>query len=149
MKDKIQDTMTSGNSTTKKVLVIGPIPPPYGGIATVIDSIVNSELRIDYSFQMFNRSESVYDPGVSYFKLRVLKVKRAWSLFKNLWYGKYGFIHLHGSTAGFLGDALVMVVAFVTGSKVLLHLHGTDWERFYGNVSRFRRFYVQHWPRDP
>ena len=59
--------MTSGNSTTKRVLVIGRLPPPYGGIATVIDSIVNSELRRDYSFEMFNRSESVYDPWTSSF----------------------------------------------------------------------------------
>ena len=36
-----------------------------------------------------------------------------------------------------------MIVAFITGSKVLLHLHGTDWERFYGSVSLFRRFYVR------
>ena len=142
-KKKVQEIMISGNSNTKRVLVIGPLPPPYGGIATVINSIVNSELRIDYSFQMFNRSESIYDPGISSFKRRVLKVKRAWNLFKDLRCGKYGFIHLHGSTAGFLGDTLVMIVAFVSGSKVLLHLHGTDWERFYGNVSRFRRFYVR------
>lgn len=135
--------MDSGNSTTKRVLVIGPLPPPYGGIATVIESIVNSELRYDYSFEMFNRSESIYDPTTSSLRRRVLKVERAWSLFKNLWYGKYDFIHLHGSTKGFLGDTLVMVVAFITRSKVLLHLHGTDWERFYGSVSFFRRFYVR------
>jgi glycosyltransferase involved in cell wall biosynthesis len=143
MKDKVKDTMTSGNSTTKRVLVIGPLPPPYGGIATVIESIVNSELRRDYSFEMFNRSESLYDPGTSSFHRKIIKVRRAWNLFNSLWSGGYDFIHLHGSTSGFLGDTLVMIVAFVTGSKVLLHLHGTDWERFYGSVSLFRRFYVR------
>ncbi|MHB8205706.1 MAG: glycosyltransferase family 4 protein, partial [Desulfomonilaceae bacterium] len=95
------------------------------------------------SFEMFNRSESVYDPGKSSFHRRMLKIKRAWNLFKNLWYGEYDFIHIHGSTSGFLGDTLVMIVAFITGSKVLLHLHGTDWERFYGSVSSFRCFYVR------
>ena len=135
--------MNHRNSTTKKVLVIGPIPPPYGGIATVIDSIINSELREDYSFEIFNRSESVYDWDKSPFQNKILKIKRAGSLLKNLWSGEYCLIHLHGSTSGFFGDTLVMLLAFVTGSKVLLHLHGTDWESFYGSASLFRRIYAR------
>jgi glycosyltransferase involved in cell wall biosynthesis len=34
-------------------------------------------------------------------------------------------------------------VAFLASSRVLLHLHGTDWEKFYGSVSVFRRIYVR------
>ncbi|MCL5126030.1 MAG: glycosyltransferase family 4 protein [Deltaproteobacteria bacterium] len=143
MKDEIQDTMTSGNSAKKRVLIIGPLPPPFGGIATVIDSIINSELSHDFSFEMFNRSESVYEPGSTSLERQTLKIKRAWNLFKKSWSGGYDFVHLHGSTSGFLGDTLVMIIAFIAGAKVLLHLHGTDWEKFYGNVSRFRRFYIR------
>ncbi len=72
-----------------------------------------------------------------------MKAHRVITLFRKLWSGEYEFIHIHGSRAGFLGDTLVMIVAFITSSKVLLHLHGTDWEKFYGSVSRFRRVYVR------
>ena len=130
-------------SKEKRILIVGPVPPPFGGIATVIDSIINSELSKEYVFDIFNRSESIYDSQTSSFQRKLLKAKRVLTLFRQLWLGKYEFIHIHGSTSGFLGDTLVMVVAFLASSRVLLHLHGTDWEKFYGSVSVFRRIYVR------
>jgi glycosyltransferase involved in cell wall biosynthesis len=127
----------------KRILIVGPVPPPFGGIATVIDSIINSELSKEYVFDIFNRSESIYDSEASSVQRKLLKIKRVLKLFRQLWIGKYEFIHIHGSTSGFFGDTLVMVVAFLASARVLLHLHGTDWEKFYGSVSVFRRFYVR------
>ncbi|MGC8659162.1 MAG: glycosyltransferase family 4 protein [Desulfomonilaceae bacterium] len=135
--------MASGESTKKKVLVVGPIPPPFGGIATVIDSITNSELSHDFSFDLFNRSESLYEPGSSSVQRHMLKIQRSLSLFKTCWSGGYDFIHLHGSTSGFLNDTLVMIILWFARAKILLHLHGTDWDKFYGSVSWFRRLYVR------
>jgi glycosyltransferase involved in cell wall biosynthesis len=130
-------------SKEKRILIVGPVPPPFGGIATVIYSIINSELSKEYVFDIFNRSESIYDSQTSSLQRKLLKAKRVLTLFRQLWLGKYEFIHIHGSTSGFLGDTLVMVVAFLASSRVLLHLHGTDWEKFYGSVSMFRRIYVR------
>ncbi len=130
-------------SKEKRILIVGPVPPPFGGIATVIDSIINSELSKEYVFDIFNRSESIYDSQTSSFQRKLLKAKRVLTLFRQLWLGKYEFLHIHGSTSGFLGDTLVMVVAFLASSRVLLHLHGTDWEKFYGSASVFRRIYVR------
>jgi glycosyltransferase involved in cell wall biosynthesis len=130
-------------SKEKRILIVGPVPPPFGGIATVIYSIINSELSKEYVFDIFNRSESIYDSQTSSFQRKLLKAKRVLALFRQLWLGKYEFIHIHGSTSGFLGDTMVMVVAFLASSRVLLHLHGTDWEKFYGSVSMFRRIYVR------
>ena len=130
-------------SKEKRILIVGPVPPPFGGIATVIYSIINSELSKEYVFDIFNRSESIYDSEGSSLQRKLLKAKRVLTLFRQLWFGKYEFIHIHGSTSGFLGDTLVMVVAFLASSRVLLHLHGTDWEKFYGSVSMFRRIYVR------
>ena len=143
MESNIQKAVNPETSKVNKVLIIGPIPPPFGGIATVIDSIINSELKRDFSFELFNRSESLYEAGTGSLRRQLKKIGRALSLFKKLWSGGYDFIHLHGSTSGFAGDTLVLIVAFLARTKALLHLHGTDWGRFYGNVSWFRRFYVR------
>ena len=34
--------------------MVGPVPPPFGGIAAVISDIVNSDLTGEYSFDKIN-----------------------------------------------------------------------------------------------
>jgi hypothetical protein len=46
----------------QRVLVVGPVPPPYGGIASVMEDIANSDLTKEYLFEIFDRS-AVFPPG--------------------------------------------------------------------------------------
>ncbi|MGB9616466.1 MAG: hypothetical protein ACPL7J_04025 [Desulfomonilaceae bacterium] len=38
------------------VLMVGPVPPPFGGIASLMKSIVESGLAKDYLFDIFERN---------------------------------------------------------------------------------------------
>ena len=43
--------------------MLGPVPPPYGGIAAVMDTILHSSLTEEYSFDIFER-ELMFPPGI-------------------------------------------------------------------------------------
>ena len=43
----------------RKVLMMGPVPPPFGGIASVMQTIVSSPLAKDYQFEIFDRGHEV------------------------------------------------------------------------------------------
>jgi hypothetical protein len=41
-----------GRIGVQRVLVVGPVPPPYGGIASVMEDIANSDLTKEYLFEI-------------------------------------------------------------------------------------------------
>ena len=68
----------------KKVLMLGPVPPPYGGIAAVMDTILHSSLTKEYSFDIFER-EGIFPRGYSGFiGKNVFRLKRFLRFFKEL-----------------------------------------------------------------
>jgi hypothetical protein len=41
----------------KKILMVGPVPPPTGGIASVVEDMIHSELASEFSFELFPRPD--------------------------------------------------------------------------------------------
>lgn len=126
----------------KKVLMVGPIPPPYGGIASVMSTIMESELSRDYSFDSFNRSDIPIEFQRS-FRKNLFKMGRLWSFFKELRKGRYDFTHIHSADSAFSGTTVFMLAARLAGTKILLHMHGTDWDLFYTGASGFKKFCIR------
>jgi glycosyltransferase involved in cell wall biosynthesis len=123
--------------------MVGPVPPPYGGIASVMDSITHSKLADEYSFDILNKSD-LFAPNISgRMERNVLRIKRWLLLFSKIVAGDYAFVHMHGSVRAFKGVTLWLCIARLAGAKILLHLHGTSWERFYTEVSAFRKLVVR------
>ena len=52
-------------------------------------------------------------------------------------------VHAHVSVRGFWRDAAIIAAALAARSPVLLHLHGTGFERFYGQCNRLQRAAVR------
>ena len=125
----------------KKVLMLGPVPPPYGGIAAVMDTILHSSLTKDYSFDIFER-EGIFPPGYSGFiGKNVFRLKRFLRFFKELREKQHDFIHLQSVFNGsFSGTIIFMLIARLTQTKILLHLHGTDWDTWYTRASKWKQF---------
>ncbi len=120
--------------------MVGPVPPPYGGIAAVMENILYSELAQEYRFDVFNKSD-LFAPQVSgWWERNYLRIKRWVTFFFMVARGDYAFVHLQGSVWVFNGVVLYMLIARLAGAKILLHLHGTNWKWFYGEASRPKRF---------
>lgn len=130
----------------ERVLMVGPVPPPFGGIASIIDDLVHSTLQDDYEIEIFERIPREKFPSYARgpIKASVFSLKRFMRFFKELRRGKFNLAHIHSSdTAEFLGTTVFMLLARVAGCKVLLHIQGGDWNEFYTYNSLFRKLYTR------
>jgi glycosyltransferase involved in cell wall biosynthesis len=117
----------------KKVLVLGP--PPFGGISSVIQTIVASPLAKDYFFELFERT-NIPDECTGHFSRHIFRIKRFIDFFRTLRNKSYDFLHIHTPfSASFPGTVVFMAIARLTGTKILLHIHGTDWDACYEDRS--------------
>lgn len=130
-------------TTDKRILVVGPVPPPFGGIASLIEDIVHSDLAEEYSFDVFERSAG-FPPQVSGpISRNLFRFRRFANFFKKLRSGEYHCVHIHSADPAFLGTTIFMFLARLAEAKVLLHMQGTDWEGFYPNAPLVRRLYTR------
>jgi glycosyltransferase involved in cell wall biosynthesis len=120
----------------KKVLMVGPVPPPFGGIAAVVEDIISSELNRDYQFKVFNKSEI---PVSGFIKRVLFRLERLWAFMKEIRMFRPDFMHIHSADPAFMGTMIFVIIAKLFGLKVLAHLHGTDWDDFYTNQSSIKR----------
>lgn len=125
----------------KRVLMLGPVPPPYGGIASVMEAIMNSELSKEYSFDVFERS--AFSATLSKFKRNLFRVKRFIKFFQRCRLGKYDFVHIHSADPVFMGTIVFMLLARICRNRILLHMHGTDWEDFYSKNSQLTKLLIK------
>lgn len=126
----------------KNVLMVGPVPPPYGGIAAVVQEIVNSELNKTYSFEIFD-SQKGAPSEFGLLKRLPFNIKRLLSFNSLISKKKFDFAHLHFDCGSFRGRAPLILSLRLRGIKVLLHLHGTGWEVFYDEVSKSERIFAK------
>ncbi len=127
----------------KRVLVIGPVPPPEGGIASVLQDLVNSELSLSYRFDLFPRQPSLPEHLRGPSQRTVYRLRRFLRFFIVLLRDRYVLVHIHSPDAAFLGTVIFTALARLAGVPVLLHLHGTDWQSFYPEASGFRKMYTR------
>lgn len=122
-----------------RVLVVGPVPPPTGGIASVIQDIANSDLSNEYTFEIFERSLLPED-AKGFIGRNLFRGKRFLRFFDRVNGGNYRFVHIHAPDIVFLGTAIFMLLSRLAGVKVLLHIHG-NWDIFYRNASWLGKLY--------
>jgi glycosyltransferase involved in cell wall biosynthesis len=126
-----------------RILVVGPVPPPYGGIASVLEDIVRSELSSDYSFDVFPRT-AIFPPHArGWLGRNLFRLRRFLRFYRQASRGAYHLLHIHSADPAFPGTVIFMALARLAGLRVLLHMHGTDWNDFYGDVSPGRRLFIR------
>ncbi|RWZ59067.1 glycosyltransferase family 1 protein [Halobacillus fulvus] len=113
--------------TKTKVLQVGPLPPPIGGISTFIDNLrkyADMDVELDY-FNIFPKKDKPLNKKV--FNLVVL-----FKYFFYLLWKKPDIVHIH--TAGyraFTKSSYFVKISKWLNKKVILHVHSGRFMEYY------------------
>lgn len=116
-----------------RLLLIGPLPPPLGGVQLVLEMQLRSSLARDFDVHVVDTSKrqlrwAVENPTWKtpfYFVRDLVRLGRALVRVRP----QLALIHAAPSLS-FLRDWVFMLVARLAGSKVVCHYHGTLHARF-------------------
>ena len=111
-----------------KVLIVGPVPGPPGGVASLVQAMLDSHLGDEYGLSVLDTAQKGrlrYNPDVpgllSPFYIMFHLLKLGYLLRK----GQEQIVHLQAcSSLSFLRDSLFIVIARVWKKKVVCHFHG-------------------------
>jgi len=132
----------------RRLLVIGPIPPPYHGV-TISTSLVlgNQELRRVFAVEHIDTSDrrsleniEQWDPQNIW-----LAMKSLVDLLVRLRGGPgVVYLPLSQSLPGFLRDSLLIELAAFRKWSVTIHLRGGEFRTFYDSAPRAVRWWIRH-----
>lgn len=129
------------------MIVIGPSPPPYHGVAVMTTHVVEAARRMNL---LAGRLDTADRRGVETLgRLDVrnvtLALRHAARLVLLLRRCRPGSVYMPISqgTWGFLRDFGFVVIAKAGGRSVILHLHGADFDRFYRETGGLVRLMIR------
>jgi len=129
------------------VLIIGPTPPPFHGVAVAIQLLLNSAIADRFSLSHLDLADRRGIQHVNKPDLHdVLLFVRQWlKLVGTLITIRptVSYLVLSQSTIGFLRDSLLIWPAYLRGSHVVLHLHGGNFREWFLGRSWFMKVYVK------
>ncbi|ALA61144.1 glycosyltransferase family 4 protein [Nitrospira moscoviensis] len=124
-----------GMSALPKILVIGPTPPPFHGVSVATEAVLKSALRERFRLEHLDLSDRRGIQHVDKPDLHdvVLFLKQWWRLIAMLREERPAvtYLPLSQSTIGFLRDSFLILPAWLSGSQVVLHLHGGNFRTWY------------------
>jgi glycosyltransferase involved in cell wall biosynthesis len=129
------------------VLIIGPTPPPFHGVAVAVQSLLQSciveQFRVCHldladrrGIQHVNKPD-LYDVVLflrQWLRLISMLLRTCPTL---------AYLVLSQSTIGFLRDSLLIWPVYLRGSHIVMHLHGGNFRHWFLGRSWFMRAYVQ------
>lgn len=130
-----------------KLVLVGPTPPPYHGVAVAMHALLNSDLRRRFSLVAVDLSDR---RGIHHVNRPdghdVLLFLRQWlRLFVILCRDRPRLVYIpvSQSTVGFLRDSLFIWPSWLSGSRIVLHLHGGNFRSWYEGRGRALKAYVR------
>lgn len=125
------------------MLIFGAIPPPIGGIATLLSLILNSELRNKYHISAFDPSKAA-PKGKNLATKILLKVVSLLRYGVTLKHKKPQLVHIHTSAyTGFWINSFYLVATKLFRKKIVLHIHRGDFHVFYQRNDILRRWLIR------
>jgi glycosyltransferase involved in cell wall biosynthesis len=136
----------------KGILLVGPVPPPYGGIALYVKRILESSLTNSFPLYLHNTAISpevrAYDASTERGFRQAFRQKSVYRIFghvfldflrfiKKLVHENIAAVHIHTcSFWGYYRSVVYLLIAKILGVKVILHLHNAI-DTFYFEESGF------------
>ena len=125
-----------------RVLVVGPRPPPLGGVQLVIEAQLRSSLARDFELHVVDTSKRRLHWAVENPTWKTpFYLARDWGrLIRALVRLRPDAVLVHAAASvSFLRDWIFMATARLAGAKVVCHYHGTLHARFPSCETRFGR----------
>lgn len=125
------------------IVMAGPMPPAIGGMASVVQDLCASSLRESFVIETFDTAKSTpTDRSV------VTAVMARFALWQRWWAqlhaGSPVIAHIHTcSGLSFFLDAMLLWIARMRGARVVLHVHGGNFDRFIESLDPLRRWFVR------
>jgi len=129
-----------------RLLIIGPTPPPYHGVSVAIEALLNSRLTDVFDITHLELADR---RGISHVN------KEDWRdvwLFITQWIRlivllvmkrpHIVYLVLSQRTIGFTRDSLFIWPAYLSGAKVIAHLHSGAFYSWYRSRWRVMRWYI-------
>lgn len=117
-----------------RVLVIGPVPPPYHGVAVMTRTLLDSGVTERFEVLHLDTSDrrDVSNIGRLDFGNVQLALVHGTHFMRLLARGRMDVVYapLSQNTLGFLRDSLFLLPALAAGLPVVLHLHGGRYDEF-------------------
>src|SRR6185369_13078075 len=111
-----------------RLLIVGPLPPPLGGVQLVIDMQRHSVLAQQFDLEVVDTSKrqlrwAVENPT---WKTPLYLVRDLWRVVRALARVRPDIVLVHAAASlSFVRDSLLMLAARIAGAKVVCHYHGT------------------------
>jgi glycosyltransferase involved in cell wall biosynthesis len=140
-----------------EILLVGPLPPQIGGVEFFVDALLNSPLREWFPIRHFDiskpksRSMPQFDSPMGYARSFRRNIKTSFFSFgySLLYFMRYlsiipsrriDLVHLHSSAyMSFWEKCAYLDVARLFGKKVVMHIHGSSFDRFIRESGPFAR----------
>jgi glycosyltransferase involved in cell wall biosynthesis len=124
-----------------KILILGPQPPPLGGVVSVINEITQSRLSSQFKFEVFPTSGGGQPRHCKVFTSIFSRIRKFSRFFFKVATGRYCLIHLHTS-ARLRGTMLYIFLARVAGTKIILQIHHGNWDHILLRGSRYTKLLI-------
>jgi glycosyltransferase involved in cell wall biosynthesis len=140
----LRESSRNPTATQASLLIIGPTPPPYHGVAMAIRTLLDSKIKESFTMSHLDLADRRGIGHVNKPDLHdVALFCRQW--FRLLWLlslrrPKIVYFVLSQSTIGVLRDSFFVWPAILSGAKVVAHLHGAAFQDWYG-----RRWFPMRW----
>ncbi|SES77323.1 Glycosyltransferase involved in cell wall bisynthesis [Methanococcoides vulcani] len=122
--------MTNKNT----VLILGPTPPPMGGIATYVGDLLKSGINDEYNVLYLDTTRD-YSIKKSLIKNLLLFLKNKFKLIYLLSFKRPKIVHIHTSSyMAFWEKSIFLIVSKLFFTKVIMHIHGGGFSEFYQNT---------------
>ena len=121
----------------RRVLIVGPTPPPLGGMETCVEQLMRSRVASEYELHL--QRTHVIDPtrfngALGNASALVNAGIVLGSLVREMRSFKPAIVHLHtNSYTGFYKMAGYSSLCRRMGARTILHIHGGEFQNFYGN----------------
>jgi glycosyltransferase involved in cell wall biosynthesis len=130
-----------------RLIVVGPIPPPYHGVAVSTSLVLQNELLQElFEVQHLDTTDprSLHNINTWDTANVVLGVRNAMALVKRL-LGKRGLLYLPVSQGapGFLRDSIFIHLAWLARWRVVIHLRGSEFLQFYEASNGLLRTWIK------
>ena len=127
--------MLNNQVNSPTVLMLAPLPPPTGGMATVAENLRNSRLAEACHLTVIDTAKRT-SPNRSLWQAFAYQWRLLWRIQAALRNTRAQIVHIHTCSGfSFWRDSLHMVLARRMGRKVIWHIHGGFFDQFVSSMS--------------